>query len=96
MEMENGKCEKEIGNRKWEIETVLKSKTDKISTKSMLLKLINLNHSKLVKYFVVRRNLHRAGYGAQRLLEMIEKDEELPFDLKDKIIFYAGPCPGVM
>lgn len=29
----------------------------------------------------------------KRLLEMIEKGEELPFDLKDKIIFYAGPCP---
>lgn len=31
----------------------------------------------------------------KRLLEMIEKGEELPFDLKDKIIFYAGPCPCV-
>lgn len=30
----------------------------------------------------------------KRLVEMIEKGEELPFDLKDKIIFYAGPCPG--
>lgn len=30
----------------------------------------------------------------KRLLEMIEKGEELPFDLKDKIIFYAGPCPS--
>lgn len=29
----------------------------------------------------------------KRLVEMIEKDEKLPFDLKDKIIFYAGPCP---
>lgn len=29
----------------------------------------------------------------KRLLEMMEKGEELPFDLKDKIIFYAGPCP---
>lgn len=29
----------------------------------------------------------------KRLLKMIEKGEELPFDLKDKIIFYAGPCP---
>lgn len=29
----------------------------------------------------------------KRLLEMIEKGEDLPFDLKDKIIFYAGPCP---
>lgn len=30
----------------------------------------------------------------KRLVEMIEKGEKLPFDLKDKIIFYAGPCPG--
>lgn len=29
----------------------------------------------------------------KRLLEMIEKGEELPFDLKNKMIFYAGPCP---
>lgn len=29
----------------------------------------------------------------KRLAEMIEKGEKLPFDLKDKIIFYAGPCP---
>lgn len=30
----------------------------------------------------------------KRLLEMMEKGEELPFELKDKIIFYAGPCPS--
>ncbi len=29
----------------------------------------------------------------KRLTKMIEKGEELPFDIKDKIIFYAGPCP---
>lgn len=29
----------------------------------------------------------------KRLVEMIEKGEKLPFELKDKIIFYAGPCP---
>lgn len=29
----------------------------------------------------------------KRLVDMINKGEELPFDLKDKIIFYAGPCP---
>lgn len=29
----------------------------------------------------------------KRLVEMIEKGENLPFNLKDKIIFYAGPCP---
>lgn len=30
----------------------------------------------------------------KRLLEMIEKGEELPIDLKDKVVFYAGPCPN--
>lgn len=30
----------------------------------------------------------------KRLVEMIKKGEKLPFDLKDKIIFYAGPCPS--
>lgn len=29
----------------------------------------------------------------KKLVEMIKKGEDLPFDLKDKIIFYAGPCP---
>ena len=29
----------------------------------------------------------------KRLVELIENGEKLPFDLKDKIIFYAGPCP---
>lgn len=29
----------------------------------------------------------------KRLKEMIENNEELPFEIKDKIIFYAGPCP---
>lgn len=29
----------------------------------------------------------------KRLISMIEKGEALPFDLKNKIIFYAGPCP---
>lgn len=28
------------------------------------------------------------------LNDMIEKNEKLPIDLKDKIIFYAGPCPN--
>lgn len=30
----------------------------------------------------------------KRLVEMLSKQEKLPFDLKDKIIFYAGPCPS--
>jgi len=29
----------------------------------------------------------------KKLVEMIEKGEELPFELKNSIIFYAGPCP---
>lgn len=29
----------------------------------------------------------------KRLLKMVEKGEKLPFELKNKIIFYAGPCP---
>ena len=30
----------------------------------------------------------------KRLTEMIKKGEKLPFDLKDAIIYYAGPCPA--
>lgn len=29
----------------------------------------------------------------KRLVSMIEKGEKLPFELKNSIIFYAGPCP---
>lgn len=30
----------------------------------------------------------------KRLTQMLEKGEKLPFDLKDAIIYYAGPCPA--
>lgn len=30
----------------------------------------------------------------KRIVKMIEDGKQLPFDLKDKIIFYAGPCPS--
>ena len=30
----------------------------------------------------------------KRLTEMIAAGEELPFDIKDAIIYYAGPCPA--
>ncbi len=29
----------------------------------------------------------------KRMVELLEKNEPLPVDLKDQIIFYAGPCP---
>lgn len=31
----------------------------------------------------------------QKMIETIKKDEELPFDLKNKIIYYVGPCPPI-
>lgn len=30
----------------------------------------------------------------KRLVEMLKNGEQLPFDLKNSIIFYAGPCPS--
>lgn len=30
----------------------------------------------------------------KRLFELLEKGEELPFDLKGAVIYYAGPTPG--
>lgn len=30
----------------------------------------------------------------KRLINMIEKDEDLPFNLKDQIIYYVGPAPS--
>ena len=29
----------------------------------------------------------------KKLIELIESGEQLPFDIKNSIIFYAGPCP---
>ncbi len=30
----------------------------------------------------------------KRLVELIEKGKHLPFDLKDSVIYYCGPCPA--
>jgi fumarate hydratase subunit beta len=30
----------------------------------------------------------------KRMVESIDKGETLPFDLRDQIIYYAGPCPA--
>lgn len=30
----------------------------------------------------------------KRLVEMLARGEQLPFDLKDAVIYYAGPCPA--
>ncbi|PTY41464.1 Fe-S-containing hydro-lyase [Brachyspira hampsonii] len=30
----------------------------------------------------------------KRLIEMIDKNEKLPFDLQNQIVFYAGPSPN--
>ena len=38
--------------------------------------------------FVARDMAHK------RLYDIIQKNEQLPFEIKNKIIFYAGPCPN--
>lgn len=30
----------------------------------------------------------------KRMTEMLARGEELPFDLKNQIIYYVGPCPA--
>ena len=30
----------------------------------------------------------------KKLIEMLNEGKELPFDIKDKIIYYVGPCPA--
>ncbi len=30
----------------------------------------------------------------KRLIELISRNETMPFDIKDQIIYYAGPCPA--
>ena len=40
------------------------------------------------KIYIARDMAHK------KLKEMLDKGENLPFDIKDSIIFYAGPCPN--
>lgn len=65
-----------------------------------LLPSFNTSDLQALKSLKVGQNILLSGeiYTARdmahkRLLEMMERGEELPFDLKDKIVFYAGPCP---
>lgn len=30
----------------------------------------------------------------KRMVEALDRGEELPFDVKDQVIYYAGPCPN--
>ena len=30
----------------------------------------------------------------KRIFELLDKNEQLPFDIKDSVIYYAGPCPA--
>lgn len=30
----------------------------------------------------------------KRLISMLERGEELPFDIRDQVIYYVGPCPA--
>lgn len=32
--------------------------------------------------------------GHKRMVEMLDNNEELPFDLNGQIVYYAGPCPN--
>lgn len=57
--------------------------------------IVKLKSLKKGKKVLLSGNIYTARDMAhKRLVEMIENGEELPFDLQDKIIFYAGPCPS--
>lgn len=45
------------------------------------------------KFFLSGKIYTARDAAHQRFVEMLAKNESLPIDLKDKIIFYAGPCP---
>lgn len=93
---------KETGNRKQVTEEFLLRKNSNLSTHQLIDSSTKVHCSDInaLKALTVGQNILLSGeiYTARdmahkRLLEMTEKGEELPFDLKDKIIFYAGPCP---
>jgi len=89
---ENGKRKKEKGsnlstNRLIDLST---SSSTKIHTSDInQLKSLKPGQNVLLsgEIYTARDMAHK------RLVEMIEKGEKLPFDLKNSIIFYAGPCP---
>ncbi|MFA7658267.1 MAG: fumarate hydratase [Candidatus Gastranaerophilaceae bacterium] len=98
-----GERKLEIGNGELVIEnrTVrpFDPSTFQLST-SLLTKKINTSDVAQLKSLKRGQNILLSGeiYTARdmahkRLVEMIKKGEKLPFDLKNKIIFYAGPCP---
>ena len=47
------------------------------------------------EYFLLSGEIYTARDAAhKKLQEIFEKEGKLPLDLKNKIIFYAGPCPA--
>lgn len=55
----------------------------------------SIKHLKQGEEFLLTGEIYVARDMAhKRLNEMILNEKQLPFDLKNKIIFYAGPCPN--
>lgn len=89
-----GKCKKQ--NVKCEIQP-LNSSTPHLLNSSTSINTSDLNTLKSLKQgdnILLSGEVYTARDMAhKRLVEMLKKGEKLPFDLKNKIIFYAGPCP---
>lgn len=64
----------------------------KIATPLTIEKVKNLKSGDKVLLSGIIYTLRDAGH--KKLVEQIEKGEKLPFDIKDNIIYYAGPTPA--
>lgn len=88
-----------VDEKGYEVITTFVANEQKYETKKDL-KEINVEDFESFKSLNCGENVLLTGtiYTARdvahkKLVEMIEKKEELPFNLKNSIIFYAGPCP---
>lgn len=66
------------------------------------LKNINVDDVEAVKKLKAGERIALSGYiytardaAHKKMIETIKKGEKLPFDIKNKIIYYVGPCPPI-
>ena len=55
----------------------------------------DINELKMGDYVYITGTVYVARDGAhKRMMELLDEGKELPFDLKDNIIYYMGPSPA--
>ncbi|MFH0703154.1 MAG: fumarate hydratase [bacterium] len=75
-------------------------KFEEICNQKKLYKQVNTDDAASLKNLKTGDEILLSGYiytardaAHKKLIECIDKNEDLPIDIKDKIIYYTGPCP---